>query len=114
MNVQVFTDSSTFFNSITSLCSMTKSGYSSTHTASEKPIGTATLQIWAGFSTQHNISDALIKDKKSSARHNVLRTHPIHNSCRPVDKPRSYSPSAETNAALCVPFSNQITACYSV
>ncbi len=28
--------------------------------------------------TQHNISDALTKDKKSSALHNVLKTRRIH------------------------------------
>ncbi len=55
--------------------------------------------------TQHNISDALLNDKKSSTLHNVLKTH--------RRTPKVPFPARRTNAAFYIPFLNPITASYS-
>ncbi len=78
MKAQVLTDSRTLFESVTSLCSMTGKRLLIDIYCLREAYRNVDLANLGWIRTQDNISDALTRDKKSSALHNVLKTQRIH------------------------------------
>ena len=75
VNIRVFTDSRTLFDSIVSLCTAAEKRLMIDIFCLREAYRNGDLANLGWIRRQHNIADALTKDLKSSALNDVLRTH---------------------------------------
>ena len=78
VELRVFTDSRTLFDSIISFCSMTEKRLLIDIACLRQAFRSGELSNLGWIRSGENVADALTKDKSKSALHNVLRSHKLN------------------------------------
>ncbi len=78
VNIHLFTDSLTLFDSVVSLCSLAEKRLLTDIYGLRQPYRTGELSKICWIRAQYNLADALTKDFCQNFLHDVRRTHSIH------------------------------------
>ena len=78
VDLRVFTDSRTLFDSIITFCSMTEKRLLIDIACLRQSYRNGDLANLGWIKGEHNVADALTKDKANNSLHDVLRNHKLH------------------------------------